>query len=126
VSERRKQTRKSTNDYFIVFNRDTDELIGRVRDLTPDGVLIISDRAVAIGTTFSCKMHLPRMIGRRRYVYFDAESRWSRRNSRLGWHETGYQLSNVAHEDQKIIDELVSTWAVKEISKPTASPVTDT
>jgi hypothetical protein len=118
MSERRKQARKATNDYFMVYDRRTNHLVGRVLDLTPDGAMMISETPVPEQVTIECKMHMPRMIGRRRYVYFDAACKWCRKNRRLGWYETGYALLNVSPEDQELIDYLIGEWSEKTQAVP--------
>lgn len=118
MSERRKQVRKCTSDYFIVSDRETGARIGRVLDLTTDGAMMISETEVPVPTTFQCKMRMPRMIGRHRFLFFDAESKWCRQNQRLGWYETGYRLVNVPEDHLKIIEELTGDWVVREKSLP--------
>ena len=120
MGEQRKQVRKSTNDYFMVYDRETGRLIGRLLDLSIDGAMIISDVPTPEGALYQCKMHMPRMIGRRRYVFFDATRRWGRKNRRLGWYETGYQLSNVSKEDQDLINHLTDEWSTKSQPSPIA------
>jgi hypothetical protein len=114
MNERRKRTRKSTNDYFLVYDLETEELIGRVMDLNAEGTMIISESPVEVPSTFQCRMVMPRMIGRHRYLFFEAESKWCRKNTRLGWYEAGYQLINTTDEILEIIEQLTGDWVIKD------------
>lgn len=113
MTDKRKQSRKFTNDYFLVYDTTTNQLIGRVLDLTSDGAMLISDRLVPVPVKSSCKMIMPKMIGRHRYLHFELESRWCEKNPRFGWHETGYQITKITDEFREIIAEMIGEWIVK-------------
>ncbi len=113
MAENRRQSRKFTNDYFLVYETKSNQLIGRVLDLTPDGAMLIGDRLVPVPVKYSCKMVMPRMVGRHRFLYFEVESRWCQKNPRLGWHETGYQITRIDKEFQEVINEMIGEWIVR-------------
>jgi hypothetical protein len=118
MSERRDKTRKCTSDYFLVFDRETEALIGRVLNLTPGGVMMISESEVPTSKSFQCKMVMPGVVGRHKFITFDAESRWSKKNTRLGWYETGYQIISLSKADQQAIDMLLGDWVIKDQTHP--------
>lgn len=113
MGERRKLARKSTNDYFLVHNDETDELIGRVMDLNADGAMLISEEPIPVPRTFKCRMRLPQMIGRYRFVHFELESKWCNKNKRLGWFEAGFQMREISMETLAVIEELTGDWQLK-------------
>lgn len=117
MTDKRKQQRKFTNDYFLVYDTETNKLIGRVLDLTPSGAMLIGDSLISVPVTYSCRMVMPRMIDRHRHLYFDVESRWCQKNPRLGWHETGYQITKISDEFRALISEMIGEWIVKEGSQ---------
>jgi hypothetical protein len=113
MSERRKSARKSTNDYFLVYNDESSQLLGRLMDLNAEGMMLICEAPVYVSGTFKCKLVMPRMIGRYRHVHFEAECKWCRKNPQFGWFEAGYQLSNLSDENWAIIEHLIEDWAEK-------------
>jgi len=113
MNERRKQARKSTSDYFLVYDWETEELIGRVMNLTTEGTMLMSETPIEVPVTFHCKMVMPAMIGTRRFITFDIESIWCTQNRLCEWYETGYRFVNVAQEDLEIIEEIISDWDIK-------------
>ncbi len=121
---RRNETRKSTSDYFLVYNTETEELIGRVMDMHLDGTMLISETPVPVPSTIKCRMVLPEMIGRHKYLHIEAESIWCRQNLRLGWFETGYKIVGLSETDREIINELIDEWTDKksELTKTPPKP----
>lgn len=110
MSESRKHTRGQTNDYFIAYNTDTGQAIGRLRNLTPEGVMLISGDPVAVPTTIPCRMSLPQLIEGCREIYFAVESRWCRENTRGGWYEVGCCFQDVPEKSKRVIEVLVQEW----------------
>jgi len=110
MSDRRNQARRRTSDYFLVYDSETNELVGRVIDLTIDGARMISETPVTVPRVVQCKLVMPRMIGRHRDLYIEAECKWCKKNHRLGWHESGYEFVNISEENHRIISELIGDW----------------
>ena len=114
MSEGRQQVRKKTSDYFIVYNRVTDEMVGRILDLSETGAMMITAKEMPVPNHLQCRMHLPDRINGKPIVVFDIESKWCRRNIRFDWYETGYQFVNISDEAQEIIRRLTVDWKTKE------------
>jgi len=111
--DRRNEDRKCTSDYYLVHDSETGEMIGRVMDMNLEGTMMISETPMSVPLTVKCKMVLPGMIGRHKFLHFEAESIWCRKNTRLGWFETGYKITDLSDTDRQIIEELIDEWAVK-------------
>jgi c-di-GMP-binding flagellar brake protein YcgR len=125
MDERRKHVRKATSDYFLIYDRETDKLVGRVLNLSPTGVMMISESPVEVSKTIGCKMVMPRIISNRQHIDFDAECRWCSKNKRWKWYEIGCQISNISEEDQRIIHQLIGEWVIKEGSRPLTITVSE-
>ena len=112
MSESRKEIRGQTNDYFTVYSRETGEPLGRLRNLTSEGAMVISENAVPTNEVIRCKMHLPDIIEGCREIRFEAECRWCEENKSAYWYEIGVKFVNLSKLSQKVIDRLVSDWMV--------------
>ena len=110
MSDRRGRRRRRTSDYFLVYDQETNELIGRIIDLTAGGARLISEEPVPVPRTVQCKLVMPHMVGRHRHLYIEVECKWCKKNHRLGWHEAGYEFVNISEENHKIITELIGEW----------------
>ena len=122
---RRNEARKSTSDYFIAYNTETEAMLGRLMDLHLEGAMLISEEPVPVPCTINCKIVLPGMIGRHKHLKLEVESVWCRQNPRLGWFETGYKITRMSETAREIITELIDDWADKksQLTKTKNKPV---
>jgi hypothetical protein len=114
MQDRRKSVRRAPNDYFLVFDREKDRFIGRVLNMSLDGVMLVSMEPIEIGAAYACRLALPEKIEDCNQIIFDAESKWSRRNENSNMYETGYKMKNVSKKDKEIIGELLQKWLLVE------------
>lgn len=114
MSESRKEIRGQTNDYFTVYSRETGLPLGRLRNLTSEGAMIISESALPTKQALRCKMQLPDIIEGCREIRFDAECRWCEENKNAYWYEVGIKFVNLSKLSRKVIDNLVRHWMVYE------------
>jgi hypothetical protein len=110
MSEKRKQVRAPVSDYFIVFYRHTDEIIGRIMNMTEEGMMIVSEMPAKVSGSFHCRMALPEKLMDKSQVLFDAECRWSEKNQKTGMFESGFQIRQVSDMDKQIISLLLQKW----------------
>ena len=116
-TNKRSTIRKFTNDYYLIIDEDTNELMGRIVDLTTDGFMIISDASIDIPQIVNCKMDFQRMIRFQRSMNFMAESKWCEFNKYCHWYETGFRISNISEENIEIIKEIIDEWDIKGTKK---------
>lgn len=112
MSKSRKEIRGQTNDYFTVYSRETALPIGRLRNLTSEGAMIISESAIPAKEVVRCKMKLPDIIEGCREIRFDAECRWCVENKNAFWFEVGIKFINLSKLSRKVVDHLVRDWMV--------------
>lgn len=106
----RKKHRGSTNNYFLVFEVESGDIIGRLLNLTDDGLMLLSEEPVEASKKFECRMILPGMIEGCKEIYFKIESRWCNKNKRANWYETGYKINNKTDTCQKVLEILANEW----------------
>jgi c-di-GMP-binding flagellar brake protein YcgR len=102
------------NDYFIVYDRVTDNLIGRLIDLSVGGAMMITEEPVEIPCISSCRMALPKKVRGYRQVEFDIMSKWCQRNDSIGMYETGYQFINLTRHSKELIKIIVEKWTTEQ------------
>lgn len=107
MMDRRRLTRYEVEDYYPVVERGTDRTVGRLANLSIEGVMLITEEPVKKRVVLQLTLKLPRPVLGHTTVYFDAECRWSRKGKGVDWFESGYKLKNVPMEDQTTIMCLV-------------------
>ena len=107
MPEARKHVRGQTSDYFIVYNTETGAPIGRLRNLTAEGAMLISGEPISVPEKIQCQLALPQFIKGTREIFFTIESRWCRENTRAGWYEVGCRFEDIPERSQAVLDVLI-------------------
>ncbi|MCP4631380.1 MAG: hypothetical protein GY855_00530 [candidate division Zixibacteria bacterium] len=109
MNNERKSTRKNSLFYTEVFNEDNQKLAGRLVNLGPEGMMLLSEKPIEPDSIFKLKMVLPISNEDKDAIRFYAESRWCKRDINPEYYDTGFKLMNVSRENRlklkKYIDE---------------------
>lgn len=114
MGDQRKLARRRTSEYFIVYERETERIVGRLVNLTIAGAMVIGEDPVDVPSVIKCKLRLPQSVEGRQEIIFDAESRWCKKNNHTDWYETGYKFINVSDVDAKLITLVTREWLARE------------
>jgi len=112
--ERRKVKRRHLIYYLRVFEQETNKLVGHLVDLTPDGVMLISEEQIELNKLFHLRMVLPSRVGGKEEWLFDAETRWCRKDINPDFYDTGFLLMNVAETDTEVIGNLIQGFGFQD------------
>jgi hypothetical protein len=123
VGKRQKLIRRQAIDDLVVYDVRTNQPIGRVENMTIEGVKLITEEPVEVQRVLYCKMELPKKILGRRQVTFDAECRWCKRNAETELYDTGYKLRNISASDKEVISQLVRQWMIRQSKSQNATNV---
>ncbi len=110
MEDKRKHKRMNSLFYLRVFNRDTDRLAGRMVNITPEGIMLVSEKPIEPNENFSFRMVLPEGYEGKRTITFDANSRWCIKDINPDLYDTGFKLSGVSSEDVKVIERLIEDY----------------
>ncbi len=110
MQEKRKLQRRHLIYYLRVFDRNMVNLIGHLVDITPEGVMVISENPIEIGKTFQMRMILPKEFFGKEQITFDAVSRWTDKDINPNFYDTGFQLENISKENIEIITQLIEDF----------------
>ena len=114
TKERRQSNRRCTSDNFLVINSETRELLGRVLNISPDGLLLAGEKTIDLGSTVPCRLNFPYWHGLHQFVTFEATSQWCKKNIHLDWYESGWSIGKLSDTDREIVLELISEWKTKD------------
>jgi hypothetical protein len=123
MSEQREQKRHHIEKCLMVFDRDTEQYLGGMANLSPKGAMFVTQEPVKRSTVFRCRVELAQPIVNRSEVLFSAQCRWCRKNETKGWYESGYRLEADSDEDQEVLSFLVLQFVIAEWAIPSASGV---
>ena len=112
--DRRKLARRHLIYYLRVFDRDINQLIGHVVDISTDGLKLISEAPIKTQETFRCEMSLPQEIQGQKKVIFDATSVWNKKDINPDFFATGFAISNIELETVMLIKRLIDEFGFSE------------
>lgn len=107
MEERRKQSRQRLMSETVVLDANTGELLGRIGNLTTEGLMLRSDQALDIDYTYALQIRLPDEVGGRAELNLEARSLWSQRAVDPTYFATGFEILNVDEEDRKVLEILI-------------------
>jgi hypothetical protein len=114
MEERRRLKRRHLIYYLRVFERDSKQLIGHLVDITPEGILIISEEPKDPDLIFNFHMDLPEELIGKVGLEFEAKSMWCRKDINPDFYAIGFQLLNIAPQDIEIIGRLIEDFGFRD------------
>jgi hypothetical protein len=114
MEEKRKIKRHHLIYYLRVFNRNTDKLLGHLVNITPQGIMLVSEEPIAVDTAFQLRMKLPGALQEFEYLDFNARSVWNGQDSDTNFYDTGLLLLDIPPEKITIIEELIDRFGFQD------------
>ncbi len=114
MSERRKIDRKYLIYYLRVFDRNTNQLIGNLVDITTKGLMIMSEIPINQNTIFNLAMDLPEPIRDSKKIMFDAKSVRCDQDPNPAFYNTGFEFVSINYEDIETIKALIEEFAIRD------------
>ena len=106
MGERRKYERRRPGHYSDVFDRDTQQLLGRLANLSTEGIMLISERALPANQTFQCRVMLPEDMNAGQSVCFQARTLWCKPGTTPKTFQTGLHFVDIRLKDLETLEQL--------------------
>jgi len=110
MRDKRKLKRRHLIYYLHVLERSSGRLIGYLVDISTDGIMIMSEQPIAVGTRLELKIMLESEMSAKQYLAFDAKAVRCEKSINGTNYDIGCELLNLASVDfreiETIIDEL--------------------
>jgi hypothetical protein len=88
-------------------DKETNELVGHLVDITSEGIMIISENQMEIGKVYHFRMMLPKEIIGKEMLEFTATSLWSKKDINPDFYDTGFRIEDMTEADTLRIDQLI-------------------
>ena len=99
--ERRKELRHPLIVYLRVHDQGTDELVGQVVDISPSGMMLVSDTPFQLNGVEQLRVHLPFTEQTERHIDVQAECRWCGPDINEEYYDAGFKFLN---RDLKMVE----------------------
>jgi hypothetical protein len=103
MDERRRLKRKHLFFYTRVFDIKGGVLLGHLENITPAGLMVISEKPVELNKEYHLRIDLPEYEYNRTHLELHGRSLWSQPDVDPSFHTTGFQLFDVSEEESAII-----------------------
>jgi hypothetical protein len=113
MEKQRKSKRRYLTQYLKVFDRNTNEFIGRLGDISPEGIMLISEQPLETDVTYELRVDLPEAISDAGDLKINAKSLWTKPDVLPGFFDTGFQFVNVTKKRGKLIEKLIQELGVE-------------
>ena len=107
MEERRNLERRHLIYYLRIFDRDTDRAIGRLCDITPEGIMMISENTIETDKLFNLRLVLPEQFWGIEEYAFEAESVWCKPDDIPQFYNTGFKLLDNSEKNKSIFERLI-------------------
>lgn len=107
MQERRKYKRGELLYYSRIYDRNTGEVIGHLGNITPYGLMIVSEEPLQIESMHDLRIELPQELEENAYLEIDAESLWCVPDINPNFYNTGFRLLDLGSEDFRLIEQMV-------------------
>lgn len=105
--EKRKTKRTDLVYYLEVFEEETKNLIGRLINITTEGLMLESHEPIETKKAFRLSMDLPGNLFRKPKIRLEARSIWCRKDSQRQQYRAGFQLQNLDPQIERKINRLI-------------------
>ncbi len=103
MHERRKHPRVSIPFQIGVYDKHTGERIGRLVNLSPEGIMLVGGRSMQVNTAYECRMKLPVSIYGKNEITFEAVCLWTDKVKNTGLHQGGFSIKDAPLELRELI-----------------------
>ncbi len=105
--ERRNIERKYLVFYLRVFDGLSSRVLGYLRDISPGGMMLITESQVVGDQEFQLRMRLPTLARDKKEIILPATTRWCRRDGNPDFFLAGFQMGNLEKHTSKHIFNLI-------------------
>lgn len=112
-NERRLRKRVNLSVYLGVFDANTKMLMGRVIDINPAGILLLTEREYANGSEFSVNIQLPESILGQSVINCLIKVCHTEVCANESFNEVGLDVIYTSIESKKIIEKVQDKWCLK-------------
>jgi hypothetical protein len=108
--EKRKSPRKVASDVLEVADQITGTQIGRVVNISAEGLMLLSQEPVVTGSVYQLILQLPGDNGEMKAIKLGAEAVWTSETSQPDSFWTGFRIIDIDNDDVLLIDDLILEW----------------
>lgn len=115
LQDRRRYKRRSLTYYMLIADANTQETIGHLVDLTPDGFMMDCPRAIPVEKDFYFRLDTMPDVADKTFITFVARSKWCKPDVIEPYlFDVGFKIMNITPHDADIIRRIADKYAAQD------------
>jgi len=114
TNNRRKHERVNLIYYLAVFDRNTDNLIGYLADISIEGAMLLCEKPLEIDNIYQFKIEIFSASSSSKQIEFDAKCVWRKTNEYLDFYNFGFNFVKIDSKNIDKIQSLIDTYRLEE------------
>ena len=107
MEDYRHRPRKNTPHLVKAIDLESGRAMGRIVDITADGMMLVSDTNVVPGRHYNFRINLPVMVHHRTDVCLEAKCVWSNKDEGGKFYKAGFKFINLPGEDGFLLEDVM-------------------
>jgi len=107
MQKQRNRPRKNTPHHVKVLDQVTDEILGRVVDVTADGLMLVVPERIEPGRQFNFRIILPRIVSGKMDIEVSAEAIWCKPDTNPDFFKVGFKFLNLPGNDGFTLEDVM-------------------
>jgi len=108
----RNRPRKNTPHSVKAVDEENGRAIGRIVDITCDGMMVVADTPKTPGHRLNIRIHLPGMVQNRSEMILMAETVWCNQDQNPRFFRIGFKFVNVSGEEGYLLEEVLHRFSL--------------
>ncbi len=115
VADYFKKNRKYFKQFFAIFDRADNRLVGHLMDISPEGMMMISREEVKKGVTQKLRIALPEKINGSGWLTIDARGVWAKKQEEPECYYTGFEFVTISSIHTEIIKNMIAKFTTDNV-----------
>lgn len=111
LEDNRRLNRENTIYYLEALEAGSGQTVGRLVDITAEGIMLICETPIEVGRQFELTIQLPQEVARASEVRFSAEARWCRPALNIDFFDAGFKILHASPQDRSLIDLIIRFYS---------------
>ena len=113
MKSKRRYKRTDLIYYLTVFDRNTDNLIGYLGDISSGGTMVLSEKPLEKNTTYQLKIEIYSVLYNSEQIELDARCVRIEHDSNLDFYNCGLEFQKVEHENIEKLREMADKFKIE-------------
>ncbi len=108
----RRRPRKNTPHNVKAIDHESGRALGRIVDITCNGMMIVASEALTPGRKFLVRINLPAMVQNRSEILIEAETVWCNQDQNPRFFRAGFKFVNISGEEGYLLEEVLHKFSL--------------